>query len=155
MGCRRLPVLVLVAAALASAGCGSERSLRWQEAPRTQSNAGQPGGHLLFGTVVNRTNQALALKAGDVRVIDRDGRRLPSAAGFSDGFLPNVVLRGYGTEMFAAEVVGVGAGASARVSPGGRTPLSVSWTVPADGAPAAAIEVGGTRLTLPRTGDGG
>jgi hypothetical protein len=155
MGCRRLPVLVLVAAALASAGCGAQRSVRWQEAPRTQADAGQPGGHLLFGTVVNRTTKALALKAGDVRVIDRDGRRLPSAAGFSGGFLPNVVLRGYGTEMFASAVVGAGAGASARLAPGARTPLSVSWTVPAGGAPAAAIEVGGTRLALPQTGDGG
>jgi hypothetical protein len=147
--------VILVVAALGSAGCGSERALRWQEAPRTQAAAGQAGAHLLFGTVVNRTAKALALKADDVRVVDGDGRRLPSAAGFSDGFLPSVVLRGYGTEMFASAAVGAGRGASTRLVPGGRAPLSVSWTVPGDGAPAAAVEVGGTRLALPQTGDGG
>jgi hypothetical protein len=40
---------------------------------------------MLFGTLVNRVERVLRLRAAQVRVLDRNGRPLPAAAVFSGG----------------------------------------------------------------------
>jgi hypothetical protein len=143
---RRMALLLLTAAAgFAAAGCGAG-NVKWQGVPRVQSTGSAPGAHLLYGTIVNRSGATLTLKAADVRVLDGSGHALPSAAGFSGGYLPAVALQGYGAQMFAS--VETGAGARVRLAPGARVPLSVGWTA-RDGAPATRIRVAGSSLTLP------
>jgi hypothetical protein len=142
----RRAALLTVITALAATGCGSAHDVRWQQPPRVQTAAGSPGGRLLYGILVNHSGRTLTLKAGDVRVLDRSGHALPSAAGFAGGYLPAVALQGYGGETFAS--MDTGAGSSTRLAPGARVPLSIGWTA-RGGEPAVRIEVGDSSLSLP------
>jgi hypothetical protein len=101
------------------------------------------GGQLLFGTLVNRADRVLRLRADHVRVLDGRGHSLPAAAVFSGGYEAGIALRGFGTEMFAAPAAGAATGATAVLAPGATTPLSVSWS-----GRAAAVEVEDSRLAL-------
>jgi hypothetical protein len=122
------------------AGCGGGASVAWKGHPRSGP---VEGGQMLFGTLVNRSARPLALRAADVRVLDRHGRALPAAAAFAGGYNAGIALRGFGTEMFAAATPGAGDGATVSIAAGAAAPLSVSWK-----GDAAVVEVAGARLTL-------
>jgi hypothetical protein len=128
------------AVAIGGAGCGSAGTVAWQEPPRSGP---VEGGHMLFGTLVNRADHVLHLDARRVRVLDGHGRALPAAAAFSAGYEARIALRGFGTEMFAAPMAGAATQTTAVLAPGATLPLSLSWS----GA-AVAVEVAGTRLAL-------
>jgi hypothetical protein len=142
MSGRSVCALAVALAVLAgSAGCGGgSASVAWKGRPRSGP---VEGGQMLFGTLVNRSARPLALRAADVRVLDRSGHELSAAAAFSGGYNAGIALHGFGTEMFAAAMPGVGDGARVDLAPRATVPLSVSWT----GA-AAAVEVAGAQLTL-------
>jgi hypothetical protein len=142
MSGRSVCALAVALAVLAgSAGCGGgSASVAWKGPPRSGP---VEGGQMLFGTLVNRSAHPLALRAADVRVLDRSGHELSAAAAFSGGYHAGIALRGFGTEMFAAAMSGAGDGARVELAPRATVPLSVSWT----GA-AAAVEVAGAQLAL-------
>ena len=98
---------------------------------------------MLFGTLVNRAGRVLRLDAGKVRVLDGNGRPLPAAAAFSEGYEARIALRGYGTEMFAAAAAGGSTSTTAVLAPYTTVPLTVSWS-----GQAVAVEVAGMRLPL-------
>jgi hypothetical protein len=142
MSGRSVCALAVALAVLAgSAGCGGgTASVAWKGRPRSGP---VEGGRMLFGTLVNRSARPLALRAADVRVLDRRGRELPAAAAFSGGYNAGIALRGFGAEMFAAAMPSAGDGAKVDLAPRATVPLSVSW----NGA-AVVVEVAGARLTL-------
>jgi hypothetical protein len=142
MSGRLLCALAVALAVLAgSAGCGAgSASVAWKGRPRSGPIE---GGQMLFGTLVNRSARPLALRAADVRVLDRSGRELSAAAAFSGGYNAGIALHGFGAEMFAAAMPGTGDGAKVDLAPRATVPLSVSWK-----GEAVVVEVAGARLTL-------
>jgi hypothetical protein len=132
--------LIVSLAVVVGAGCGGADVVAWKGAPRSGPIE---GGEMLFGTLVNRSQKPLSLRAAQVRVVDHNGRVLPSAAAFAGGYNANIALRGFGAEMFASSTVGATTGARTVLAPGATAPLSVSWKGRAD-----AIVVAGTALPL-------
>jgi hypothetical protein len=126
--------------AVGGAGCGGAEVVGWKGHPRSGP---VEGGQMLFGTVVNRSSKALSLRAAQVKVIDRNGHVLPSAAAFAGGYNASIALRGFGAEMFASAAADASTGARAVLAPGAAAPLSVSWK----GA-AESVVVAGTALPL-------
>jgi hypothetical protein len=120
--------------------------LRWQAPARTSAIAGTESDHLLFGRVVNHSGKAIRLRAADVHLLSSDGKQLQTRAAFADGFVPGVVLSGYGSEMY-------GGGAQAPIGreivlkTGQAAPITASFTAGA-GQRAVAIEYDGGRLEL-------
>lgn len=120
--------------------------LRWQAPARTSAIAGATGDHLLFGRVVNHGTKTIRLRAADVHLVGRDGHRLPTRAAFADGFVPGVMLSGYGAEMYGdAGTAQVGREVVLRT--GQAAPLAASFTAAGDER-AVAIEYSGGTLQL-------
>jgi hypothetical protein len=141
MSGRSVCALAVTLAVLAGgAGCGGGADVAWKGHPRSGPIE---GGEMLFGTLVNHSARPLQLRAADVRVLDRSGRELSSAAAFSGGYNAGIALRGFGAEMFASATVGESDGANVALAPGATSPLSLSWK-----GEAAVVEVGGARLKL-------
>jgi hypothetical protein len=131
---------VVAALAVTVAGCGGADMVAWKGQPRVGPIE---GGRMLFGTVVNHSGKPLVLRAAQVKVVDHNGRVLPSAAAFAGGYNTSIALRGFGGQMFGASTAGATTGARAAVAPGASVPLSVSWKGDAD-----AVVVAGTALPL-------
>jgi hypothetical protein len=118
--------------------------LRW-EAPARTSTVGQtPSDHLLFGRVVNHSGKTIRLRAAKVHVLDAKGHRLQTRAAFADGFVPGVMLSGYG-ELYADPSVAVGREVVLRT--GQAAPISASYRAPG-GRRAAMLDYGAGRLRL-------
>jgi hypothetical protein len=137
---RRLLGALLLTVAVAVPGCGGADVVAWKGTPRVGPIE---GGRMLFGTVVNRSGKPLVLRAAEVKVVDHNGRVLPSAAAFAGGYNASIALRGFGGQMFGASTAGATTGTRAGVAPGASVPLSVSWKGDAD-----AVVVAGTSLPL-------
>jgi hypothetical protein len=97
---------------------------------------------------VNRSDHVARLRAGDVRVRDAHGDKLTTSAAYADGFVAGVSLRGYGDELFEGDGTGAGVGREIVLRPGQAAPLSVSFTVPAGGEIAVALDYGEGTLPL-------
>jgi hypothetical protein len=151
----RLAGIVVVTAILAAVAPGrfggharEHGPLRWDAAPRSSALGGTGGDRLLFGHVVNRSDHVARLRAADVRVRDADGDELTTSAAYADGFVAGVSLRGYGDELFGGDGMGAGVGREIALGPGQAAPLSVSFTVPAGGEKAVALDYGAGTLPL-------
>ena len=132
---------VALAVMAGGVGCGGGgANVAWKGKPRSGPIE---GGHMLFGTLVNRSGRPLRLRAADVHVLDRGGHELSAAAAFSGGYNAGIALRGFGAEMFASATPGAGDGAKVAMAPGATVPLSVSWK-----GEARVVEVAGARLKL-------
>ena len=136
----RLLGTLMLTVVVAVAGCGGADVVAWKGQPRAGAIE---GGRMLFGTVVNRSGKPLVLRAAQVKVVDDNGRVLPSAAAFAGGYNASIALRGFGGQMFGASTAGATTGARAAIAPGASVPLSVSWKGAAD-----AVVVAGTSLPL-------
>jgi hypothetical protein len=131
---------VTLVVAVGGAGCGGQEVVGWKGQPRSGP---VEGGSMLFGTLVNRSSKPLSLRAAQVKVIDGNGRVLPSAAAFAGGYNAAIALRGFGGEMFASATAGAASGTRAVLAPGATAPLSVSWK-----GRAESVVVAGTALPL-------
>jgi hypothetical protein len=120
--------------------------LRWQAPARTSQVAGTESDHLLFGRVVNHGTRTIRLRASDVHLLGHDGHRLRTRAAFADGFVPGVMLSGYGGEMYGADA-SAQIGSVVVLKTGQAAPLAASFTASADQR-AVAIEYHGGRLQL-------
>jgi hypothetical protein len=145
-------VVLAVIAAVAPGALGgqsatrSDGPLRWQAPARTRALAGETGDHLLFGRIVNHGTKTIRLRASDVHLLGRDGHRLPTRAAFADGFVPGVMLNGYGAEMYGADATAQ-VGQQVVLRTGQAAPLAASYSAGADER-AIAIEYDGGRLKL-------
>ena len=86
----------------------------------------------------------LALHAAGL-VLDKDGHRLPTRAAFADGFVPDVMLNGFSSEIYGGGAAQVGSVIVLRT--GAAAPVSASFTAGGD-TRAVAIEYDGGRLAL-------
>ena len=129
-----------LAVAVGGAGCGGQEAVGWKGHPRSGP---VEGGSMLFGTLINQSGKPLSLRAAQVKVVDGNGRVLPSAAAFAGGYNAAIALRGFGGEMFASATAGASTGARAVLAPGATAPLSVSWK-----GSAESVVVAGTALPL-------
>lgn len=119
--------------------------LRWQSPARTSEVGQTPGEHLLFGRVVNHSDKTIRLRASDVHVLDRAGRRLKTRAAFADGFVPGVMLNG-SAQLYGADP-SVTVGQEVVLRTGQAAPISASYRAPA-GRRAAMLDYGAGRLVL-------
>ena len=117
--------------------------LRWQ-APARTSQVGMGGDHLLFGRVVNHSERTVRLRAADVHVLDATGRRLRTRTAFADGFVPAIMLNGYG-ELYGGAATPVGREVVLRT--GQAAPISASYAA-GPGQRAAALDYGAGRLVI-------
>lgn len=147
--------IVVVTAILAAVAPGrfgdpgrTDGPLRWDGRPRSAALAGTTGDRLLFGRIVNGSDEPVRLRATEVHVVDADGDRLETSAAYADGFVAAVSLRGYGDEVFAADTAAPGVGGEVTLAPGAAAPLSLSFTVGTGGAAPAAVAYGEGRLAL-------
>src|SRR3954466_4322747 len=130
--------------------------LRWQSPARTSTVGQTPSDHLLFARVVNHSGKTIRLRAAKVHVLDAKGRRLQTRAAFADGFVPGVMLSGYG-ELYADPSVavaregvlppGAALGREAVLRSGGGGPRSAPSRAPA-GQRAATLACGAGRVRL-------
>src|SRR3954465_13695489 len=125
---------------------GRARPARNPAPARPQPVAGTATAHLLFGRVVNHGTKQIRLRAADVHLLGRNGHRLPTRAAFADGFVPGVMLSGYGAEMYGADS-GVQVGREVVLKTGQAAPLAASFTAAA-GERAVAIQYSGGTLRL-------
>jgi hypothetical protein len=123
-----------------------EGPLRWQAPARTSVLAGATGDHILFGRVVNHSDHSVRLKAADVHVVDAEGHRLPTRAAFADGFVPDVMLNGFSSEMYGGDNANQ-VGSVVVLRTGAAAPVSASFTAGGDKR-AVAIQYDGGTLTL-------
>ena len=119
--------------------------LRWQSPARTSAVGQTPGDHLLFGRVVNHSGTTIRLRAADVHVLDAKGRRLKTRAAFADGFVPGIMLSGYG-ELYGGEAP-LTVGRAVVLRTGQAAPVSAAYNAGA-GQRAALLDYGAGRLTL-------
>ena len=144
--------MLAVIAAVAPGALGGKSAtrqdgpLRWQAPARTSQVAGTTGDHLLFGRVVNHGTKPIRLVAADVHLLDGKGHRLTTRAAFADGFVPGVMLSGYGGEMYGADGGGQ-VGREVVLKTGQAAPLAASFTA-AGGERAVAIQYDGGTLQL-------
>jgi hypothetical protein len=140
------------AAALAllvlAAGCGGDEDqpLAWSRAPVVNRSPTLPDDRVLQGTVRNETDEAIELRAQDVRVLDRRGHRLRSSAAFLSGFVYSHVPYNRGRDEVPAALPRreqERLGRVVRIEAGSTAPLTVSWR----GA-AAQIDYGGGTLPV-------
>src|SRR5919202_6902687 len=116
--------------------------LRWQAPARTSAVGQSTADHLLFGRVVNHSGKTIRLRAADVHVLDAKGRRLKTRAAFADGFVPGVMLNGYG-ELYGSDP-SVAVGREVVLRTGQAAPISASYSAPA-GERAAMVDYGAGR----------
>jgi hypothetical protein len=117
--------------------------LRWQAPARTSAMGQTASDHLLFGRVVNHSGRTIRLTAANVHVLDAKGHRLKTRAAFADGFVPGVMLSGYG-ELYAG---GAPVGQAIVLRTGQAAPISASYSAPG-GDRAAMVDYGAGRLAL-------
>ena len=119
--------------------------LRWQAPARTSAVGRSAADHLLFGRVVNHSGKTLRLRAADVHVLDAKGHRLKTRAAFADGFVPGVMLNGYG-ELYSSDP-SVAVGREVVLRTGQAAPISASYSA-GPGQRAAILDYGAGRLPL-------
>jgi hypothetical protein len=147
---------LLVAAALAGCGGGGatdngKPALRWKQAPVLRTSP--TGAHVLIGTVTNPSSHKLMLRATQLEVVDRRGRRMKASAVFSSTYVRSIYPHnGIGptgpAQYPEAEQRRVG---YLLVLEAGKTaPLTVSWKQRPRGPAAARIDYGSG--SLPVTG---
>lgn len=132
---RRRLLIPLAVAALAAfvVGVASGKSadpgpIAWAATPR----AGAAGeGQALYGTIVNRSKKAVRLRSKGIRVVDGDGKTLPSLSAFDGGYIPSY------SGSVAREVL---------LRPGQKEPLSLTWT----GGDGAQVKLAGSSLSIPQ-----
>jgi hypothetical protein len=145
-----IAVVMAVLAALVPGRFGGHSAtpggpLRWQSPARTSAVGQTPGDHLLFGRVVNHSGTTIRLRAAAVHVLDAKGRRLTTRAAFADGFVPGIMLSGYG-ELYGGEASST-VGREVVLRTGQAAPISAAYRA-GGGQRAAVLDYGAGRLAL-------
>ena len=152
---RRCAALAL--ATLALGGCGGEDErgsgdLQWESTPKVYVPSPGSPDRVLAGAVRNQSLRRIDLTAGDLRLLDRDGREVRSAAIFVRGFLHGLYPpTREPPELPASELRRTGR--IAQIRPGDSVPLTVSWRVAPRAASPERIDYGAGSLPVPRVDD--
>jgi hypothetical protein len=147
------PLAVVLAAAVALAGCGNSPSapatVSWVGKPIVVRQPELPDDTIVSGRIRNDSGEALKLDVADVRVVDPDGAALLSTARFSTGVTHQLYPPREGPRESDPAFLRARLGEIATVAPGKSVPLVVSWRVrPGESAPVT-VDLGGGSLDLP------
>jgi hypothetical protein len=137
--------VALALLALGVAGCGGDErqpagSLRWEKEPVLVKPARLPNDRIVFGILLNDGRDRADLVAKDLKLLTAGGKRVPASAAFVESFLhglyPPTRLPG-GRQPITEQLR---MGIIARVLPGKKVPLTISWRQPAGTDPPVRIE---------------
>lgn len=140
---------------LALGGCGDDPApkapaLSWVGTPQVVRQPELPRDRIVIGKVRNGSEHRLRLDADRARVLDTAGKPLRSTVRFSSAFGHGLYSPRRPPSESVPEFERVRLGALAIIAPGRTAPLTVSWRIPAGGADAAKLVVGGLEIELPR-----
>ncbi len=150
-GAVALLAAVAVVLAVSPGGAGERPAgsggLVWERPPLLVVPQALPNDRILTGQVRNDSLRVIAIRARDVRVIDGQGARVRAAAIFLSSYAhrlppfnrPDVVPT---REQRLKGIV-------ARIEPGRRVPLTVSWHVPKRSQPPVRVELANASLPIP------
>ena len=146
----RRRLLIAALPLVLAAGCGGGEDtgsgdLVWDEKPRMFTNPNLPDDRIVAGSVRNDTLERIDLVARDLAVRNEDGDELESAAIFAPTFIRGVFPQNRGDEIPVGEQLRIGL--RARLEPGQKAPLTVSWRQ--KGERAVLIEYGRGTLPVP------
>jgi hypothetical protein len=148
--------LALVAIWIAAAGCGGSSegdrsaSLAWKKPPRLYVPPNLPHDRIVRGVIENESlKRKLTLKASDIKLRDRDGRRIEGVATFIAGYAHSVypAFRKPGGKYPEDEQLRLGM--LAKLKAGQSVPLTVSWHEPPGPRTPVRIDYGSGTLPLP------
>jgi len=143
---RRIALIAL--AGIALSGCGEDPRLAWEGRPRVNTPETLPNDRILMGRLRNVGGEAVELRAADLALIDRGGRRTPANAIFLQAFVHGLFpptrepARLPGSEEQRT-------GRLARIEPGTSIPLTAAWRrSPGNGDPVR-LSYGSGSVGLP------
>jgi hypothetical protein len=153
--------LALVAICFAAAGCGSSEgersvSLVWKTPPKLYVPSDLPRDRIVRGVIENQSlKRKVTLKASDIKLLDRDGRRIEGVATFISGYAHSIYpsFRKPGGSYPESEQLRLGM--LAKLKAGQSAPLTVSWHDPPGPRTPIRIDYGSGTLTLPKNAEGG
>jgi hypothetical protein len=142
--------LIALAGLLGACGSGDGDGygdLKWVRPPILERPPSLPRDRILVGQVRNDSIRVLRLRARDVRIVDRAGRRIRGDVLFISGFLHGLFppTRAPRTLPESAQLR---LGLLAKIRPGATTPINVSWRVEG-GRRADRIQYPGGFLRIP------
>jgi hypothetical protein len=151
---RRALAGLLAAAALSGCGGGGGEvnagdgrgPLRWAEEPLLFTPETLPGDRILTGTLRNDSTRRVRVDLPDVRVLARDGERVPAQPVFLRTFGKSLWSPGRGPEQMPDTEL-LRTGRIAFLRPGEEVPFTVAWRA-ADGTPAV-VDYGAGSLPVP------
>jgi hypothetical protein len=148
--------LCLAAAALAlAAGCGGgddqgSGELRWVGRPQVLTPPDLPNDRVMRGTVENGTLRRIEVKAKDLRLVDAGGKKVAGSATFLNGYIhglyPPTRHPASGLPPQEQRRIGI----VARIEPGKRSPLIVSWREKSGSRPPVRVVYGAGSLPIPK-----
>ena len=142
--------VALVALATGAAGCGSAdggADLRWVGRPQVLRDPSVPDDRVVRGQVRNEGVRTLELTAGNLRLVDADGRRVPGVATFAAGFVHGLYPPTREPRLPESEERRLGRKALLR--PGQEVSLTLAWRVRPGQKPPVAVSYGIGRLPIP------
>jgi hypothetical protein len=148
LGCAAVVVIAL----LTLAGCGGDENganpLAWKEDPDLVVPPRLPGDRILSGEVTNGSLDRVEIDAKDIRLLDRDGRRVEGTATFLGSYVHSIYPPTRGPTPFP-EGERQRLGQVARLEPGKSAPLTVSWHEPKGPRTPVRIDYGKGSLPIP------
>ena len=146
---------MILAAALAAAGCGSDDNkdakapLAWTSEPVAYVSRDLPNDRVVLAQVRNRSSDPVHLVASKIVVRDAAGKVLRSHGQYIAGYAHGL----YGAYQRPARVEASEArrlGLDITLPPGKVAPLAVAWRVKPGSREPATVDYGEGTLTLPR-----
>jgi hypothetical protein len=147
----RASLAVALVASFQGSGCGDsgeQPRLEWERPPQLFVPDNLPGDRTLIGWIRNTGSDPVELRAGDLRLISRDGRRIEGNAVFLQAF-----TRGLYPPTRRPPELPEGeerrTGRTALIEPGRSVPLTVAWRQRPKSLRPVQIELDGTSLPVP------
>ena len=155
---RALVLALAVVAVTAAAGCGGggdgreqAGSLEWQKEPLLVKPDTLPNDRILSGVIRNDGRDRADLVARELRLVDKDGDRVPGSAAFLQGFAHALYPPTREPEGREPQWEQLRLGRIARILPGKTAPLTISWRQPPGSDPPVRIEWSNGALPIPDT----
>ena len=153
-----LAIAAVTLVASAAAGCGEGKGtahgplLAWDGKPKL--TVSPSGAHVVVGVAKNGSSDQLWIRTPELRIVDREGRRIRSSVTFASGFVRsnyprNGPLPSRPSRYPLAEQQRIGF--LAEIKPGKSVPLTVSWQEPRGPRTATRLVYKSASLPIPST----
>jgi hypothetical protein len=152
--CAALAAFALV---LVADGCGDDNaggaravSLVWKKPPRIYVPPTLKSDRILRGDVENGGFKKVRIEAADVKLLDRDGKQVPSVATFAPSYVHSLYAYNRRPTGGLPEEEKRRIGIVAEIKPGKSASLTVSWREPRGSRTPVRLDYGRGSLELPR-----